>query len=174
MQIQVSVTGQVKLNVPGLQALSQSISERKVFGPYLASLANNVTNGSDESYVGITTVAASGNATLNLQAFKDLVNQTGVSLARVKAYMIWLLSTADDSVNGTLCTGVTINGTGGTNLAVLPGITNTTLGNGEAICWGTPSATGAAISATTCNIYIANNDASHAAAVLIVAIGGTT
>lgn len=175
--LKISFSGQVQKSVSGddYNPLSQTINIRKSVGPFTTSIANNAALGADEFYSALTLNVANGTpATVDLTSVTDFLGQSSVSFARVKAYMIRLISSADDATNGTLCSGITVNGSGGTNLAVLPGIANATLGNGDVLCWATNSATGTAVSGTTKNIYIANNDASHTASVQITIIGATT
>lgn len=173
--IKVSITASAALAAVGsdYQPLARSLSINKTVGPFSTANANAASLGANEIYSAITTVTASGNSTVNLQSLVDFVDQSGITLVRVKGFIIRLLSQADDSTTGTQASSVTINGAG-TNLAVLPGITNLTLSNGDVFAWATPSATGITVSSTTENIYIANNDASHSAAVQITVVGGTT
>lgn len=175
MTVKVSVNGSGTENVTGTdyKALTQSLSIAKSVGPFTTAVANNASLGADETASFIVSIAASGTGTVDCTNLTDILLRTGVSLARVKAYVIRLLSTTDDSVNGTLCTGVLLNSTG-TNLIVLPGITNTTLGNGEVLAWATVSATGVTVDSTHKIINVLNNDASHAAAVQVTLVGGTT
>lgn len=175
MTVKISVNGSGTENVTGsdYQPLKQGLSIAKSVGPYSTAVANNVALGADETASFVTTIAASGSADIDLTNLTDILLRTGVSLARVKAYVIRLLSTTDDSVNGTLCTGITTNGAG-TNLIVLPGITNTPIGNGEVLSWATPNAAGVSVTGTTKIIHVVNNDASHSAAVQLTIVGGTT
>jgi hypothetical protein len=120
----------------------------------------------------IQSVDASGTATINLQSLLDVVGQT-TALVRVKGLLFQLLSPLDDSTNGTACSGVTI-GNAGTHpfLGFLGGTNPTlTLGNGEALGWLSPSANGLAVTSTTENILITNNDSVNAAAVQITMLG---
>jgi hypothetical protein len=102
------------------------------------SLANTVGNavagGSDEYASYILTINASSLATVNFSSITNIMQQTGVSLARIKAYSIQLLSVANDSVNGTACSSITIGNLG------------TAIGNNNALELG--AGTGLAVNTT--------------------------
>jgi hypothetical protein len=121
----------------------------------------------------IFAIAASGTTTISLQSLTDVLGQT-VNLVRVKGLLFQLLSTADDSVNGTACSGVTLNATppshpflgflGGTNPTI-------TLGNGEALAWLSPSANGTGVSGSAYQIEVTNLDSTNAAAFQVTILG---
>src|SRR6185312_8003502 len=67
-------------------------------------------NGINEEAVNILTIAASGSATLNLQSLTDVLGVASVVLTKLKKYLFWLLTAQDDSVNGTPCSSVVIQG----------------------------------------------------------------
>ncbi len=175
MSVKVTVTGSGTQNVTGADysALKAPLSIAKNVGPFSTSNANSAALGADETVSFIQTVTASGSVDVDLTNLTDLLQRSSTSFARDKAFVIRLLSQTDDSTNGTPCTGITINGAG-TNLAVLPGITGLTLGNGDVKVWATPNASGTAVSGTTKIVHIVNNDSSHVAAVQLTFIGGTT
>lgn len=130
-------------------------------------------NGINEEAVSILTIAASGSATLNLQSLTDVLGTAAVALTKLKKYLFWLLTAADDTVNGTACSSVTIQGgatnphtlnLGGTTpTATLYGSSTTV---GDKMGWATNSANGITVSPTACNVKVANNDGTNAAAVL--------
>jgi hypothetical protein len=143
--------------------------------------ANSAAGGADEVYAAVLSIAASGNTTINLSSFTDVVNQGSIGFARIKYYRFHLLSTSDDATNGTACTSISIG-----NAASHPFLFNWTLGgtlptctftlsNGEVWEWGSPNGTGLTVtSGSNDQIYIVNNDGTHAAGVLVVLCGGTT
>ena len=137
-------------------------------------LGTNVANQINEIYSAILSIAASGTSTINVQSLADIWGNTGVSLVRIKGLLFQLLSTAQDPINGTVCSGVTI-GQAGSNpfLMFLTGTTpGMVLGNGEAIGWATPLAAGnTSISGSAKNILITNNDSVNAAAVQVSILG---
>ena len=139
-------------------------------------LGGNVAGGVNEVALNIVTIAASGNTTLDLTSLTDVLGFASVALVRVKAFFFWLLSAADDSVNGTACSGVTVgNAATNANLLNMGGTTPTfTLGNGEVWAWGTGKAAGLTVDATHKNVLITNNDGAVAAAVLYGFAGATT
>ena len=89
--------------------LGQSVALTKTVGPFTRTLANTAALGADEITSAIFTVAAGGYSTVALNSMTDMLLQSAVSLARVKAYRVQLLSVADDSTNGTACSGLTVN-----------------------------------------------------------------
>ena len=89
------------LNVP--------VALTKTVGPFSRTLANTAALGADEIISSVFTVPANGFLTLALNSMTDMLLQSAVSLARIKAYRIQLLSVADDSTNGTACSGITVN-----------------------------------------------------------------
>jgi hypothetical protein len=121
----------------------------------------------------IYAISASGTTTISLQALLDVLGQT-VNLVRIKGLLLQLLSTTDDTTNGTACSGVTINATppshpflgflGGTNPTI-------TLASGEALAWISPGANGTAVAGTNYQIEVTNNDAVNAAAFQITVLG---
>src|SRR5208283_2018011 len=115
------------------------------------TLGNSVTNttagGADELYASLLTPAASGAVTLTLSSLVDACGQTGLSFARVKYLRVHLLSVADDSVNGTAASSITVGNAASHSCAMfLGGTTQTfTVNNGGVIAYGDPGGTGIAI-----------------------------
>jgi hypothetical protein len=174
LKVQVSGSGSVNVTGQNYQALSQPLNFNKNVGPFTTANANNAALGANECVSYLSTIASSSSEDIDLTSLTDICLQSGVSLARVKGYLIRLLSVADDSVNGTACTGVTIDGAG-TNLIALPGLgSSQVLGNGEFIAWATPNAAGVTVDSTHKIIHIVNNDAAHSACIQLTVIGGTT
>ena len=172
-----TISGTIGKNITGTayQPISVPVSITKSGLAYTRSNANNTALGADEIYSAITSIAAAGNATLNLASLTDMILQTGVSLARVKGYRIQLLSATDDTVNGTACSGITVGNAGVNPFPFTFSVATTTftLGNGEYIEWATPG-TGGIVVGTGTNLKVANNDAGVAAAVQITLLGGTS
>lgn len=139
-------------------------------------LGGNLANGANECWQLILTAAASGSVTLNLQSLTDLLNASGVALARVKAFLFCLLGTSEDSVNGTACSQVTIGNAGtNPNQLDLGGTTMTrTLLNGDVTMYASRQAAGRTVSGTACNVLLQNNDASNSMAVYSSGFGATT
>lgn len=139
----------------------------------IAFKTGTTTSGQiDELYSTILSIAASGTQTLNLQSLLDVIGQT-TNLVRIKGVLFQLLSTTDDSVNGTACSGVTVGNAGSDpNPMFLGGGTMTfVLSNGDALGWQTPSANGLTVSSTVKNVLITNNDSVNAAAVQVTILG---
>lgn len=61
------------------------------------SLGNTVSGGADEVFSFQQSIVAGGSATVDLTAMTNLIQQTAVSIARIKAYQIRLLSATDDT-----------------------------------------------------------------------------
>lgn len=72
--------------------------------------SNTSSLGADEFISFVLSVAAGASAVVDLSSLTDFLLQSGVSLARIKGYRLNLLSVAQDSVYGTTCTQVTVNG----------------------------------------------------------------
>jgi hypothetical protein len=139
----------------------------------IAFKTGTTTSGQiNEVASAIFTIAGSGTHTVDLQSLLDVLGQT-VVLVRVKGLLFQLLSTADDSVNGTACSGVTIGAAGSDPFVGFLGGTNPTLtlGNGEALGWLSPSANGLPITSSTENVLITNNDGTNPAAVQVTVLG---
>jgi hypothetical protein len=107
-----------------------------------------------------------------------------ITLARVKAILIQLLSTSDDATNGTPASSVTINNTATNSLSAQThsgwfdnGAEGTTAGskftlhNGAALLYLDPGAAGITVDATHKIINVVNNDSANPAAVQITVWG---
>lgn len=143
------------------------------------SAANNAAGGGDEAFLFILTAAASGNASVDLTSITDVLGASAVTLARVKHIRIQLLSAADDSVNGSACTSVTV-GDSGTDDWISQSLTGWVtaaaakidLPNGAFVEFGAPSAGGVLVDSTHRVVYVLNNDSGHAMAVQFTGAGG--
>lgn len=143
-------------------------------------LGGNVLSGINEVAVVIQAVAASGTATINLNALTDVVGLAAV-LVRLKSYLFWLLTAADDATNGTSCSSVTVGaavsnpctlGMGGTSPTFT--LNGGSAGTGDKWGYCTGQAGGITVSGTVKNVLITNNDSVNAAAVLCAFGGATT
>jgi hypothetical protein len=135
----------------------------------------NVPGGINEVATNILIITAGGSATINLQALTDVINQSAVVLVRLKGFAFQLLGTAEDSVNGTACSGVTIgNAPTNGNMLELGAVTHTRkLQNGDWNAHASRQAAGLVVSATALNVLITNNDSVNPAAVLYALYGAT-
>ena len=141
--------------------------------------ADNAAGGGDEAFLFILTAAGSGNASVDLTSITDVMGTASVTLARVKQFRIQLLSAADDAVNGTACTSVTV-GDSGTNDFISQSLSGwvtaaaakVDLPNGSYVEFGTPSAGGVVVDSTHKIIYVLNNDSGHTMAVQFTGAGG--
>lgn len=141
--------------------------------------ANNAVGGADEIVSFLQTIAAGGSATINLQNITNILQQSGVSLARLKGYKIRLLSSsgrgAVDSVNGTTCSSITVGGGADASPLEMNAAGTFTINRGGSHQVLDPTAAGLVlVTPTTKNILITNNDGSNAAAVQVTLIGATT
>ncbi len=144
-------------------------------------IPNAVAGGANELYSAISVITPSNSVSIDLTAITDILATANTNLARVKGIFVRLLSTTDDSVNGTACSGVYIDGTVANALLSTSNTgwlsTNTSkldIGNGDYVKWGTTSAAGLVISATNKVIKVVNRDAAVNAAVQITIPGGTS
>ena len=142
--------------------------------------ANNAAGGADELYFSIASIAASGTLSLNLQSLTDILG-AALNFARVKAIKLQLLSTAQDSVNGTNCSSVSLD-TATTNSLTSQSksgwLNNATSGidlpNGCYLEFACPNANGITVDATHNILHFTNNDAGNAAAMQITVVGGSS
>lgn len=138
-------------------------------------LGGNVANGANEIAFGVLAINSSASATFNTQNFTDVLGATNVAVVRVKSFLFWLLSTAQDSVSGTNASSITVGG-GASNptTLTLSANSNYSIFNGNFWENGDGSAAGVAQNATVCNIKFQNNDGANAAGVLYALAGSTT
>lgn len=156
--------------------------------------ANAAAGGSDELISKIYSIGASSNTSIDLTSLTDILAQTSVSLARVKAIVIRLLSASDDSTNGTAASSITIDNTvtnalsaqsntgwfnnahEGTATGGAGDATGSkfTIPSGGWMGFGVANAGGVLVDGTHKVIKIVNNDAGLAAAVQVTLVGGST
>ena len=175
-----SLGWQASNNITAQQPMMQgdSVSTSYSFG---TANANGPVGGADEIVSFLQTIAASGSVTINLQSIMNILQQSGIALVRLKGYKIRLLTSgsngAVDSVNGTLCSSITVgNAASNGNPLEMDAVADTyTIKNGGSHQHFDPSAIGfVAVSPSSKNVLITNNDAGVAAAVQVTLIGATT
>lgn len=146
------------------------------------SAANAAAGGGNELISFIQTVASSSSATIDLTSLTNILQATGISLARVKGIVIRLLSTTDDETNGTAATYITVGNNGSTDwisqsgargwLASAASVID--IPNGGAVGASFPTAAGVTVTSSYKSLKIANADNSVSAKVQISIQGGTT
>jgi hypothetical protein len=173
--LQVSCPWTAQLNLTG-QAYNplQNVGAIRKSQTYGTAAANNALGGADEFISYLLSIAASGNSTINLSSITNILQQAGVALVRIKGWLFQLLSTTDDTVNGTLCSSITIgaaasdpflfNAWGGTTPTV-------NVYNGGIMSYFDQVAAGFTVTASSNDkIKIVNNDSTYAAKVQITLI----
>ena len=156
--------------------LASQNAGNKNFG-YTSGNNNTAVLGSNEAYFLLSSIAASGTLTLALNSLTDVCNQAAVNFVRLKAWRFHLLAATDsapDGTSGTACSGVTIGGGSNPFAFGQASATAFTLNNGSrwGVCDG--SANGYAVGGSAYNINITNLDATNAAKLLVLLVGGTT
>jgi hypothetical protein len=176
-QIQCQFTLSVGPNpitgLPTPSPTSQSPGLRRV--TLSSSAPNSTAFGCDTAAIESVTIAANTTFTVNLKNYTDPNGNAGQAMAHVKGYYIENLSTANGGPT-TPATSVTVGG--GSNPCVLDmggtvPVFNMLPGDLPKQ-WATNSPTGIAVSNTTCNVLITNNDLANAAQVLYKFDGCTT
>ena len=162
-------------NVTGANPNSNSSSANEARAALGTGAAGNAANGLNEEYFSITSIAGSGSATIDLSSFTDILGATGIVGVRTKFIQVELLSTTQDSTNGTAASSITIDATVANGLTSQSGtgwLTNATskfdIPNGGWIQFGCTNANGIAIDSTHKILKVTNNDAGVAAAVKII------
>ena len=125
----------------------------------------------------LRTLAASGTETFNINngSLEDTLGLP-LTIAKVKQVFFWLLSTTDDSVNGTNCTSIKIGDAAFPAFKGVAGFfdgTNPVLRcfNGGWVAFGTPTAGVAVAAGVSDQIKVVNEDAVNAAAYYVFLIG---
>lgn len=137
--------------------------------------ANTASGGADELASFITSISGGGNATIDCTSFTNILQVAASTLARIKGFMIRLLSTTDDATNGTNASSVAVgNASANQQNLILSTNATMTIKNGGCVLYLDPNATGIAVSAGAKNIFITNNDGSVTAKVQVTLIGGST
>lgn len=151
------------------------------------SVANAVAGGGDELYSAVTSLAFGASASIDLTSLTDILQTSGVSLARVKWIMIRVLSTTDDSSIGTAATPLLIDNTVTNALSsqssagwfanAAEGAANGSrfhVPNGGILLFGTPSAAGLVVDGTHKIIKFTNSDGAVTMKVQLTVFGGST
>lgn len=180
----LSATFTETVNIAGSRAVAGSPSgisgsgnDNQLTQTLGTGIANASPGGADEAYSLLLSVVNGTPAVIDLSSFTDITGQTGISLARVKAWRFRLLSATQAAADGTVgnaCSGITVGG-GSTPFGFGLSTASVTFpvdngGKQENICGG-----GAGIAVTTnVHITITNGDAVNTAQVLVTLVGGTT
>lgn len=163
---------------------SGTISKKLTMG---TAAVNNTAGGADEFVSFLQTLLNSASASIDLTNLTDIVQASGISLARVKGIMIRLLSTTDDATYGTASNSVLVDGTvtnalssqsntgwfGNAGEGTANG-SRVVIPNGGFLAFGTPAALGVLVDGTHKIIKVTNQDAGVPAKVQISLIGGTS
>lgn len=166
-------------NILGQNPVSQGDSVSTSY-EFSTDAANDAVGGADELVSFLQSIAPGGSATIDLRSVTNILQQTGIALARVKGYKIRLLAAsgrgAVDPTNGTACSSITVGNAPSNPHPLEMGATTYTyaVGNGGTHQVLDVSAAGVAVTNTSRNVLITNNDVSVAAAVQVTVIGGTT
>lgn len=161
-------------NVTGLTGIVSNESLSKTLSFTLGSGAAAI----DQVVSQVRTLSASASETLDLNGgLTNVTNDASVVMVRVKAVFIQLLSTTDDSTNGTAASSITIgNAASNQFTGPLGGATETlTVPNGGFVMFGRGDASGWASTAGSAdNLKVVNNDGSNSAAYRITIFGAST
>jgi hypothetical protein len=174
--VQVAVQYNAQKNAPSSSLnLSPTVNSGTVQRKASYTLGGNTAGAMNEVATNIVSITSGGSFTIDLTNLTDVLGYTGVTLVRLKEFLFWLLSTTDDTVNGTACTSVSIGGAAANPNQLDLGSTTATriLLNGDATVYATKSAAGLTVSTTAKSITITNLDGAHAAGVLYH-LGGAT
>lgn len=151
-------------------------SQNSLQQDYGTGSANNTLGGADEYFNFLLTLTASSSSTVDLTAMTNVLAQATVSIARIKAFQFQLLSVAQDSVNGTACSSISI-GNAATNQQLLNlNATSSlyTVYTGGSWSYSDQTAGGFVVDGSHLNLKFLNNDAGVAAKIRIQIVGGTT
>jgi hypothetical protein len=114
--LDVTVAGTQQWNasntITGLSSPTVNSGRNSKQQNYVNTTANNALGGADQYFNFLLTISAGASATLDLTAMTNVLQQTSVSIARIKAYQFQLLDVADDATNGTACSSVTFGALG--------------------------------------------------------------
>lgn len=139
----------------------------------------------NEIYATVRTLTGGANETIDLNGgLTNVVGDTSIVNARIKALVVWLLSDTDTvgdgtggQVTGTLCSSITLGNAAATQfLWGFGAATHTwTLTTGGWIATGRPDATGWATTAATSDSFkVTNNDGAVSAKYLLAFLGAAT
>lgn len=137
-------------------------------------------NEANQCSCTLYSISASSSTTIDLSAaVTNIVNSSTSTFARIKSIMIQLLSTTDDSVNGTACTSITVGDAASNqwiSQSLSGGLSTATsqidiANGGFCIPLSCDNANGTPVGSSYKSFKIVNNDSGHAAAVAISVIG---
>ena len=159
-------------NTPHTQSIAKSIAFTTGVG----------ANQCNQLYAATRTLAAGATENLDLAgSLTDLVGQTSIAFARVKAIQVRLLSAsetaADGTTVGTACSSITIGGAASAQAALFFADVSDKhkIYNGGFYAAACGTAAGVTVTATTADLLKVNNDDGAVAAVYeIVLIGAET
>ena len=145
------------------------------------SFSNGAGAGAaEELYSAIRTLAGGATETLDLSgALTNLVGDAAIAFTKIKAVIIELLSTTQDSTNGTAASSISV-GNAASNQALLKAdggplgaaAHTVTIPNGGWFAWGTTSAAGCTVAnGAKDNLKVTNDDGAVTAAYRITLIG---
>ena len=155
--------------VTGLKPITQA-DRVDVSAGFATTVANAAAGGGDfishQTYV----VAGGGSTTVDMTGLTNVLQQTGQALARIKAFVFELLSTAQ---GGTAASSVSI-GNGNHQLDMGADVQTRVLSNGDGTAWWATGAAGRTVDGANKTFVILNNDGAVAAHVRVTLIGGST
>ena len=161
--------------ITGLSSTTGNAGANSKSQTYSNATANNALGGADEYFNYLITISASGTANIDLTSLIDILQTSGIALARLKAFQFQLLSLTDDPVNGTICTEITIGNAASNAQPLNIGATGTyQVFTGGSWSYFDQTAGGFVVDSTHKIIKIVNNDSSHVAAVRLQLTGGTS
>ena len=179
--LRIQMQWDVTKNMSGLQPRKSTDTLVKAF----AYTTGTGAGAGNEMYVAYRTLAASASETIDFAtALTNLVGDTSVALARIKALLIWLLAATDTvgvsgsgQVTGTACSSITVGNAAATQFVGFFGAATHTLTipNGGQFAIADPGATGwLCTNGSLDNFKVLNNDAGVAANYIIGLIGAAT
>jgi hypothetical protein len=133
--------------------------------------------GINALYAKVSDIAASGTLTIDLNSFTDVAGQSGVAMARLKAFYILNLASTEDSTITWTPGGIAVGGAGTNPHGLIfsdAASDKVTLMGGEAFEWWTPTGAGRTVSSTVKNVLITNSDSSNLARVAVLLAGSLT
>lgn len=140
--------------------------------------ADSAAGGGDQLYSSVTNLAANTSVSIDVSNLTNIMSTAASAFVRMKYIQVQLLSTTDDSVYGTNCSSITLDGSVASAILSSSGTgwlaTNTSkfdIPNGGFVAFGTPAAAG--INTSSAKILkLTNNDLSNAAGILVTFCGG--
>ena len=177
-----AATGSNLLSGPtGLGSVQAGPSIKKTIS-WGTTAADAAVGGADEAFAILSSISASSSVSIDFNAgITDIMGIASVALARLKCLAIQLLSAADDSVNGTAASYVTLDGTVSNGLTSQSGsgglfsnVSKLDIPNGSvAVPFCLPSAAGVAVDSTHKVVKLTNADGALTAKTLSMGVGGT-